>query len=446
MTMIRTEVELAACVHVLRCSNAARARLLEAIDATTFGQASAAAWWTACKSVDMRGDPLEAAAVAEEAAKSKAHPASPSWRTWFQSARDASEEYLTRGGLTSDERAEEIVHDLRHAHELRELVRVTRELTGRAEAMRESPEALRKELLERIAPATDDVRRGIQTTREAAHELIERLQAQSRASTPSPWPELDQCVQLTPGSLTILAAATGVGKTVLGIQYARACHAAGAWCLFVGLEMSASANLARVARQEYGCEHRPEMLPRELQAQAYRELLRAVTAIVDVGFRVDWSCDPGQTTDHVAMRSKAMAARLADDGQRLGLIVVDYLGIIEPTGEDARRRTERHELLGEYARRLKALARTLDVPVLAIAQLNREAEKAGTQATRGMIGDSYAVLRHADTVLLLTRPIPGTQQEPGATPILSVQKAREGRPAWLPMRWDEVRERYEVAP
>jgi hypothetical protein len=60
-----------------------------------------------------------------------------------------------------------------------------------------------------------------------------------------------------------------------------------------------------------------------------------------------------------------------------------------------------------------------------------------------MIGDSYAILRHADNVLILTRPIPGTESEGASEPRLSIQKAREGSPAWFTLTWNETHERYE---
>ena len=80
--------------------------------------------------------------------------------------------------------------------------------------------------------------------------------------------------------------------------------------------------------------------------------------------------------------------------------------------------------------------------VLALAQLNRDAEKAGVKATRGMIGDSYAILRHADTVLLFSRPLPGA--DTSGAPALSIQKAREGRTQFFDMAWDPARETYQM--
>ena len=446
--MIAVNAELAACVFVCEAKAAARAYMLEALEPEHFAQSPCADWWREAKRLEADGEGPAGWNVLERLISAKASvPASPDgWRGWWLTIREQAAGYLERGRLDNDERAEELVRELTNAHELRELRRVCAEVAGRAEGMAENGEQLRAELLERVTPRVADGAQGLISTKDAANELLERLTARTVAATPSPWPGLDACVQLSPGSLTVLAAATGVGKTVLAIQYARACAAAGSWCMFVGLEMPASANLARVARQEYGCEHRPEVLPPQLQSQAYAELIRGISSLVGEGLRVEWSCDAGQSTDHVAMRAKAFKARLEERGERLGLIVVDYLGILDPTGDDARRRMEKHELLGEYARRLKILARTIGAPVLALAQLNREAEKAGAKATRGMIGDSYAILRHADTVLLFSRPLPGAEPGPQAEPALSIQKARDGRAAFFRMTWDSARETYSMTP
>jgi len=444
-SLVDLEAELAACVFVTSTTAAARAGVFERLDPSHFAQQPCGDFWRVAKAFEAEGTSTAWARVCEALQASGAsHPNSRSWKDWFLAIRDQAAPYLTRGGLAPDERAEELVGDLLNAAERREIRRVCLEGAARAEQKREAGQALRQELAERLVIRTAERDEGLVSTREAAVELLERLQARTSAATPSPWPNVDRHAPLTPGSLTVLAAATGVGKTVLGIQYARACHHAGAWCMFVGLEMGAGQNLARVARQEYGIEHRPELAPEPLRAQAYSILTRSVSRLVEEGLRIEWACSPVQSTDHVAMRAKLFGARLAEQGERLGLVVVDYLGILTPTSEDARNRRERHELFGEYALRLKTLARTLNVPVIALAQLNREAEKAGARATRGMIGDSYAILRHADNVLILTRPIPGTESEGASEPRLSIQKAREGSPAWFTLNWNAQHERYDA--
>lgn len=444
-TLIDLEAELAACVFVTATSARARAALFAGVEPEHFAQQPCADFWRVAKAFEAEGKAAAWAQITNALQASNAsHPNSRSWADWFHAIRDQSAHFLARGGLTPEERAEELERDLRNAHERREVRRVCLEGAARAEEKRADGEALRHELAERLATKAATRDEGLVSTREAATQLLERLQAQTSPLTPSPWPVVDRHAPLTPGSLTVLAAATGVGKTVLAVQYARACHAAGTWCMFVGLEMSADQNLARVARQEHGVEHRPELVPTPARSKAYSDLIHAIARLVNDGLRIEWACSPVQSTDHVAMRAKLLAARLEDEQQRLGLIVVDYLGILSPTAEDQRQRRERHELFGEYALRLKLLARQLKVPVVALAQLNREAEKAGTKATRGMIGDSYAILRHADNVLILTRPIPGTETEGASEPRLSIQKAREGSPAWFNLEWNAKHERYET--
>lgn len=444
MSLIDVEAELAACVFVQHTTGKARAEIFAKLDASHFAQEPCADFWRVAKSFEAAGTSSAWVRVCDELTKTKAsHPASPSWRHWYLSIKDQASTYLHRGGLSPDERAEELIRDLTNAYERREIRRVCLEGAARAEEKREDGAELRRELAERLVVKATQDDDGLTSTKDAAVALLERLQAGLNPATPSPWPTSDRHAPLTPGSLTVVAAATGVGKTVLGIQYARACHASGAWCMFVGLEMSADQNLARVARQEYGIEHRPEFVIETLRANAYTQLISAVSRLVDEKLRIEWACSPIQNTDNLAMRAKLLAARLEETGERLGLIVVDYLGILSPTSEDLRQRRERHELFGEYALRLKLLARTLKVPVVALAQLNREAEKAGTKATRGMIGESYAILRHADNVLILTRPIPGTESEDAGEPKLSIQKAREGSPAWFNLQWNEKHERYE---
>jgi len=443
-TLIDLEAELAACVFVTATTTKARAELFAAIDTTHFAQAPCADFWRQAKTFEATGGAVAWPRVCEALeAAGASHPASSSWKAWYLAIRDQAAPYLERGSLAPDERAEELARDLVNAYERREIRRVCLEGAARAEGKREAGDVLRQELVERLVPRTTQQDDGLVSTRDAARQLVARLTDRTNPATPSPWPLVDRHAPLTPGSLTVLAAATGVGKTVLAIQYARACHHAKAWCMFVGLEMGPDQNLARVARQEYGVEHRPDLLPPPLQASAYRDMLQAVGRLVNDGLRIEWACSPVQSTDHVTMRAKLMAARLAEQKERLGLVVVDYLGILSPTAEDQRQRRERHELFGEYALRLKLMARQLGVPVVALAQLNREAEKAGTKATRGMIGESYAILRHADNVLILTRPIPGTDSEGAAEPRLSIQKAREGSPAWFTMQWNERHERYE---
>src|SRR5258708_191196 len=83
----------------------------------------------------------------------------------------------------------------------------------------------------------------------------------------------------------------------------------------------------------------------------------------------------------------------------VGLIIVDYLQLVDlPPSE--RGKQQRHEMIGEISRNLKRLAQELNVPVMALAQLNREAATAEVPQLHH-IGDSDGIGRDADTVSFL---------------------------------------------
>lgn len=160
-TLIDLDAELAACVFVTSTAAKARAQLFAAIEPSHFAQQPCADFWRVAKAFEAEGTSTAWLRIVEALQASKAsHPASRSWRDWFLAIRDQSAPYLARGGLTPDERAEELERDLRNAHERREIRRVCLEGAARAEEKREAGEALRIELVERLVPRTVQTRRG----------------------------------------------------------------------------------------------------------------------------------------------------------------------------------------------------------------------------------------------------------------------------------------------
>jgi replicative DNA helicase len=81
----------------------------------------------------------------------------------------------------------------------------------------------------------------------------------------------------------------------------------------------------------------------------------------------------------------------------LGLIVIDYLQLIRPT--DAK--VPRHQQVAEQTRELKLLAKDLRVPVILLAQLNRDSEHDRRRPRLSDLKESGAIEQDADTVLLL---------------------------------------------
>jgi len=97
----------------------------------------------------------------------------------------------------------------------------------------------------------------------------------------------------------------------------------------------------------------------------------------------------------------AACARRLRRKEKLGLIVIDYLQLIEPDNA----RDPRQEQVAKIARRLKGLARELEIPVICLAQLNRQAE-AGKENNRPKLShlrESGAIEQDADVVMFIHR-------------------------------------------
>jgi replicative DNA helicase len=105
---------------------------------------------------------------------------------------------------------------------------------------------------------------------------------------------------------------------------------------------------------------------------------------------------PGRTLTEIA----AVARRLKRKEQGLSLIVIDYLQLIEPDNP----RDPRQEQVARIARRLKMMARELEVPVLCLAQLNRQAEASRDNRPRlNHLRESGAIEQDADVVMFVHR-------------------------------------------
>ena len=85
--------------------------------------------------------------------------------------------------------------------------------------------------------------------------------------------------------------------------------------------------------------------------------------------------------------------------QKLGLIVIDYLQLIQPDDP----RDPRQEQVAKMARRLKGLARELKIPVLCLAQLNRQADTEGHRPRLSQLRESGAIEQDADVVMFIWR-------------------------------------------
>lgn len=436
-TLINSKAEDAACVFACTTNAAERLRLVQRLTPEHFAQESCRQWWKAVKAQIADGKPTMFAHVVErlQADKAPAPYGVDGWRSAQATMRSNAKDYLSRGELTAEEMTDQLLHDVTNAAQLR----AVRKLCGAVLAQCDTTHASGAELVAELAkglPGTTDAAAEEDDGRdfvEAAGDFARNFERRRKATVPSPWKVLDYSITLAPGSLHVLSAATGVGKSVVGVQYARACWRAGKWCLYFCLEMPAWAMAARMTRQEKGVNHRPQT------DDELAFLLSAMMHLKHENPTVRFLERPDRTVDSVAMAVQAWKARIEAAGQELGLVVVDYLKLLSPSTDDERLRRQEHQILGEQARKLKMLAMQLGVPVLALAQLNREAEKAGLAANRGMMADSYAVIRHADAVYVMARDL-----ENNGPAAFKITKARDGDCGDMDAHWDPKTQTYQL--
>lgn len=240
--------------------------------------------------------------------------------------------------------------------------------------------------------------------------------SQPRTFIPSPWASLNQAISgFRPGALYIVGARPGVGKTIVGLQTAYHLSKEGP-VSFHSLEMSKSELLNRMYAQTSGVflgnieKNKLSDYDWKQLTKAKEELATSNLAIIDKGT---------QTLNDI----RGHARTLQQNGG-LRAIVVDYLGLIH----DPIPGRKRYESISDFSQSLKALARDMEVPVIALAQLNRQSEnRIDRSPALSDLRDSGAIEQDADVVILLRREKnPNDQAWEQSQIILDVAKNRHG--------------------
>jgi replicative DNA helicase len=238
-----------------------------------------------------------------------------------------------------------------------------------------------------------------------ALEMIQRLYEQEGEVTgvETGFEDLDR---LTTGfhksDLIILAARPAMGKTALSLN--AIWHAAGEKKLPVAifsLEMSKEQLVQRLISQTTRI---PAQALRSgnVKAEDWPKLVRGVAEVSRAPIWIDDTA--GVTLMEIRAKVRRLASQLNVAGEMpLSLVVVDYLQLM--VGGEARNRAEnRQQEIAEISRGLKVLARDLDVPVLAVAQLSRAVEtRHDKRPLLSDLRDSGAIEQDADVVMFLYR-------------------------------------------
>lgn len=197
-----------------------------------------------------------------------------------------------------------------------------------------------------------------------------------------------------PSDLIIIAGRPSLGKTSLALSIARnAAVEQGACVALFSLEMAREPLVLRILASESGVNSRRVRLGVHLNEEEEKRIMEATGILSEAPIYID---DSPQLRV-VEMRSKA---RRLHYERGINLIIVDYLQLMEADG----RRENRVQEISYISRSLKALARELNVPVLAVSQLSRAVEwRASHIPQLSDLRESGAIEQDADIVMFIYR-------------------------------------------
>ena len=229
-------------------------------------------------------------------------------------------------------------------------------------------------------------------------KIVEKLHQQKEAVTgvTSGYADLDHLTAgLQPSDLIIIAARPSMGKTAFALNIAaNAALRGGTGVAVFSLEMSkeqlALRMLCSEARVDLSRVRTGHLQPGELG-----DLAQSAHVLISTPIYID------DTPAITVLELRAKSRRLwRDPNSKLGLILVDYLQLMRSSeGKDSR-----EQEISEISRSLKALAKELQVPVIALSQLNRQVESRSPAVPRlSDLRESGAIEQDADVIMFIYR-------------------------------------------
>ena len=294
----------------------------------------------------------------------------------------------------------------------------------------------------KIGEQSSRMKQGFQGMDSLVVQLLDRVQEMADnpndvTGVPTGFYDLDRMTAgLQGGDLVVLAARPSMGKTAFAINIAE--HVAlneGLPVAVFSMEMGASQLAVRIVGS-IGRIDQSHLRTGRLTDEEWPRLTEAIERLRNVSLHIDET--PGLTPAEL----RANARRLARQCGKLGLIVVDYLQLMTGSSSgDENRATE----LGEISRGLKALAKELQCPVIALSQLNRSVEQRTDK--RPMMSDlreSGAIEQDADIIMFIYRDdyYNKDSREPGVAEII-IGKQRNGPTGTVKLAFIKPLTRFE---
>jgi replicative DNA helicase len=326
---------------------------------------------------------------------------------------------------------------------LRNLIRANEDIAGKCYAGNETLEAILEETEKRIFDLIQSGSSGDYTpVRQVVLNVFEKIEKASQTKgsitgLETGFTKLDhQLSGLQPSDMILIAARPSVGKTafVLNITETVAVKHNIPVAIF-SLEMSSEQLINRIISQNSMVSSQ-KMRNGDLSDSEWANIVESANIIGNSNIIIDDT--PGISIGE--MRSKCRKFKLEKDIQ---LVIVDYLQLMTTNGRSSSREQE----IAEISRTLKGIARELNVPVIALSQLNRAAEtREDKKPIMADLRESGSIEQDADVVMLMSRFYDKeTKTEDRNRIIVNVAKQRNGPVGEVELVWLPQYTKFENA-
>ena len=323
-------------------------------------------------------------------------------------------------------------HIVKEKCQLRDLIRVSTQVVEKSfegsEDVKKIMDFAEEQVL-RVAQTSTD--HGFSSASDLAHEVLGRMEKQfsqhsAITGVPTGFSRLDDMTGgLQKSDLIILAARPSQGKTAMALNIAyHACVEKKVPTAFFSLEMNKHSIMQRLicsaARANLS-----GVRNGKLAHDIWPSLTRYTGQVAEAPLYIDDS--PGLNILEIRNRTRKLMSQLKSENKKLGLVIIDYLQLIRGAGRTENRQQE----VSEISRLLKDLARSLEVPVMALSQLNRRSEDKAREGNRPQLSDlrdSGSIEQDADVVGLIHREEYYKREDPTLKnkAILIIAKQRNG--------------------
>ncbi|MEE3327080.1 MAG: replicative DNA helicase [Myxococcota bacterium] len=285
----------------------------------------------------------------------------------------------------------------------RNLIGVASEIVALGYDQTEMADKLLDEAETRIfALSSEQAKEDLKSLQTGMHDAVDHINMLMNRSgeltgLPTGFAKLDSLTGgFQPGDLVIVAARPSMGKTALALNFARnAAVDAGKKVAIFSLEMTTRSLVMRMLSSEAKVDF-SSFRSGLISTEAHSRLMESAGRLAEAGIWID---DTGAAT---ILEIRAKSRRLAAQ-HGLDLVVVDYLQL----AHGDRNSSSREQEISEISRGLKGLAKELDIPVIALSQLNRgpETRKEDKRPMLADLRESGAIEQDADIIGFIYRDV-----------------------------------------